>query len=122
MTTKQNIEKNVHRLNEMILSGDVIPAFEEFYHPLVVMQENTMTPTVGFEANLLREKDFVSKVKWNRAEVLNTIVDEERDRSVVEWEIDYVHKEWGHIKTTQASVQTWKDGKIIHERFYYALN
>ncbi|WP_061249503.1 hypothetical protein [Leptospira alstonii] len=115
------IKKNVTKLNEMILAGDVIKAFEEFYHPLVEMQENTLNPTKGFEANLAREKDFVSKVKWNHAEVLGTIVDEEKGRSVVEWEIDYVHNEWGHIKTTQASVQTWKDGKIIHERFYYTV-
>lgn len=121
MTTQQNIKKSVNRLNEMILTGEVIQAFEEFYHPLVVMQENTMAPTVGFEANLAREKDFVSKVKWNRAEVLSTVVDNDRERSVVEWEIDYVHQEWGHIRTTQASVQTWKDGKIIHERFYYTV-
>ncbi|MBW0434217.1 SnoaL-like domain protein [Leptospira yasudae] len=121
-TETQTIQKNVTKLNEMILAGDVIKAFEEFYHPNVVMQENTQNPTVGFEANLAREKDFVSKVKWNHADVLSLIVDGEKNRSVVEWEIDYVHKEWGHIKTTQASVQTWKDGKIIHERFYYSVN
>ncbi|EMO15900.1 hypothetical protein LEP1GSC165_0885 [Leptospira santarosai str. CBC523] len=120
-TQTQSIRKNVSKLNEMILAGDVIKAFEEFYHSKVVMQENTQNPTVGFEANLAREKDFVSKVKWNHAEVLSTIVDEEKNRSVVEWVVDYVHKEWGHIKTTQASVQTWQDGKIIHERFYYTL-
>lgn len=91
----QSIKKNVSKLNEMILAGDVIKAFEEFYHPNVVMQENTQNPTVGFEANLAREKDFVSKAKWNHAEVLGTIVDEEKNRSVVEWVVDYIHKEWG---------------------------
>ncbi|WP_061227171.1 hypothetical protein [Leptospira interrogans] len=115
----QSIRKKVNRLNEMILAGNVIEAFQEFYHPAVVMQENTQNLTVGFEENLAREKDFVAKVKWNLAKVLGTIVDDENNRSIVEWELDYVHKEWGHIKATQASVQTWKDGKIFHERFYY---
>ncbi len=74
-----------------------------------------------FPEYLLHKKDFVSKAKWNHAEVLGTIVDEEKNRSVVEWIVDYVHKEWGHVKATQANVQTWQDGKIIHERFYYTL-
>lgn len=84
----QSIRKKVNRLNEMILAGNVIEAFQEFYHPAVVMQENTQNPTVGFEENLAREKDFVAKVKWNLEKVLGIIVDEENNRSIVEWELD----------------------------------
>ncbi|EMN46979.1 hypothetical protein LEP1GSC088_0720 [Leptospira interrogans str. L1207] len=32
----QSIRKKVNRLNEMILAGNVIEAFQEFYHPAVV--------------------------------------------------------------------------------------
>ncbi|MEQ9425152.1 MAG: hypothetical protein RJQ09_12080 [Cyclobacteriaceae bacterium] len=39
--------------------------------------------------------------------------------TMVEWQYDYTHKEWGVKKYTQVSVQQWKDGQIINEKFYY---
>jgi hypothetical protein len=34
--------------------------------------------------------------------------------------IDAIHKEWGSMKMSQVAVQTWKDGKIVKEKFYYS--
>jgi hypothetical protein len=39
--------------------------------------------------------------------------------SMVQWEYDYTHKDWGERKYTQVSVQEWKDGQIIREQFFY---
>ena len=33
--------------------------------------------------------------------------------------VDYTHADWGKITHDQVSVQKWKDGKVVHERFYY---
>ncbi len=38
---------------------------------------------------------------------------------MVEWFMDYTHKEWGDKKGLQVAVQHWKDGKIVNEKFYY---
>ena len=42
------------------------------------------------------------------------------DVIISEWFVDYTHSEWGNVTHDQVSVQRWKDGKVIHERFYYA--
>jgi len=38
---------------------------------------------------------------------------------MVEWFFDYTHKDWGRRAYHQVSVQRWKNGKIVNERFYY---
>ena len=38
---------------------------------------------------------------------------------MVEWHFDYTHRDWGVRKYNQVTVQEWKDGRIISERFYY---
>jgi hypothetical protein len=43
------------------------------------------------------------------------------DVIISEWFSDYTHKEWGKQTHDQVSVQKWKDGKVVHERFYYSL-
>ncbi len=38
---------------------------------------------------------------------------------MVEWFMDYSHKEYGDVKMDQVAVQNWKDGKIVKEVFYH---
>jgi len=39
--------------------------------------------------------------------------------SMVQWHVDYTHKDWGVRNYKQVSVQDWKDGRIIKEQFFY---
>lgn len=50
-----NIKEQLAELNQMVLAGKSLEAFERFYHNDVLMQENDTTPTIGKEANRLRE-------------------------------------------------------------------
>src|ERR1700688_3471330 len=50
-------------LNDRILKGDILGAFDEFYAPNVVMQENNTEPFVGKEVNRKREETFVASVE-----------------------------------------------------------
>jgi hypothetical protein len=114
----QNIHKNLENLNQLVLEGKALEAFEKYYHEEVVMQENELPPTVGKAANREREKDFFSKVTdFRGAEVKGMAVN--GNLSFVIWEYDYTHAEWGERQYTQVSVQQWKDGKIIKEQFFY---
>jgi hypothetical protein len=45
-------------LNDLVLQGKPLEAFEKYYHEDVVMQENENTPTVGKVANREREEQF----------------------------------------------------------------
>ncbi len=110
--------EKINDLNQMVLQGKTLEAFEKYYHPNVEMQENEEAPTVGKAANRKREEDFSSSlIALRSAQVTKVTVGE--NISMVEWFYDFTHKEWGERKYSQVSVQEWKDGMIIREKFYY---
>ncbi|MEL0456260.1 nuclear transport factor 2 family protein [Flavobacteriaceae bacterium SZ-1-7] len=111
------IEK-ISTVNDMILQGKALEAFDEFYHEDVVMQENDSPEFVGKELNRKREEEFFNCItEFRGAKPLKVSVGE--NTTMVEWHFDYTHKDWGVRKYNQVAVQEWKDGKIIKEKFYY---
>ena len=113
-----NIEANVKNLNQLVLEGKMMDAFEKYYADDVVMQEINMEPTVGKDANREREIKWLEGITdFRGAEVKNIAVGD--NVSMVEWFMDYSHKEYGDVKMSQVAVQTWEDGKIVKELFYH---
>lgn len=115
MTTKELDTK----LNEMILGGKAMEAFEEYYDEAVVMQENSSEPTVGKAANREREIAFFSSVAEFHGAGIGAVA-VEGDTSFSEWWMDVTFKGGPRVKWAQAVVRKWKDGKVTSERFYYA--
>lgn len=114
----QNIQKNLTELNQLILQGKALEAFDKYYDDDVIMQENNDTPTLGKAANRDREIEFFSKVtELRKMEVINVGFGENVSFAVWHW--DYTHADWGKRDYTQVAVQRWKDGKIIKEQFFY---
>jgi hypothetical protein len=110
--------EKIDDLNDLVLQGKALEAFEKYYHDEVIMQENQSTPTVGKEANRQREIDFFSSItEFRSAKPLKITIGEAV--SMVQWHYDYTHKDWGVRNYSQVSVQEWKDGKIIKEQFFY---
>lgn len=110
--------EKISDLNDLLLQGKAMDAFEKYYHQDVSMQENENPPTLGKANNREREKDFFSSiVEFRGAKPLKVSVGE--GVSMVEWHYDYNHKDLGERDYTQVSVQEWKDGQIIREKFYY---
>lgn len=105
-------------IKNLVLQGKAMEAFEKYYGDDVVMQENELPPTVGKEANRQRELEFFSKVTEFRGLELKGVAFGE-DVIFSEWAADYTHQDWGKRTYSQVSVQRWKDGKVVHERFYY---
>ncbi|MBD2770214.1 nuclear transport factor 2 family protein [Hymenobacter sp. BT664] len=114
----QTLQQKIEDLNALVLDGRALEAFELYYHPDVVMQENELAPTVGKDANRQREQDFFGRITdFRGAEVRGVAVGE--DLTAVVWHYDYTHQDWGVRNYTQASVQHWQDGLIIREQFFY---
>jgi len=114
------IRENVEELNKMILGGDILGAFDKFYAEEVVQQDNETEARVGFKSCRTFEENFVNSLTAFRgAEVKNIMVSEEAGVASIEWAFDYTHKDWGDRNYTQVSVQRWKDGKIVSEKFLY---
>jgi ketosteroid isomerase-like protein len=107
-----------NKLNEMVLTGKAMQAFEELYADDVVMQENSEEPRVGKAANRKAEEDFFASVaEWHDGKVLATAVN--GDTSFSEWFMDITLKNGYRAKMAQVAVRKWKDGKVAHERFFY---
>ena len=107
-------------LNDLVLQGKAMEAFEKYYDNDVVMQENESEPTIGKESNRKREEEFFSNVtEFRSAQPFKVTIGQ--NATMVEWHYDYTHKEWGVRKYSQVSVQEWKNGKIIKEKFYYNI-
>lgn len=105
-------------IKDLVFQGKAMEAFEKYYGDDVVMQENETPATVGKDANRERELDFFSKVTEFRGIQLKQVAF--GDNVIIsEWALDYTHAEWGDRTYDQVSVQVWKDGKVVHERFYY---
>lgn len=112
------IQQKLSELNQLVLAGKSLEAFEKFYHSDVTMQENEAAPTIGKEANRQREIEFYSNVTEFRSAEVRGITFGENISTVI-WHYDYSHKDWGKRNYTQVSVQTWKDGLIVREQFFY---
>ncbi|MEO6538425.1 MAG: nuclear transport factor 2 family protein [Ferruginibacter sp.] len=108
----------VDELNQMILEGKIMDAFEKFYADDIVMQDNDYPIRVGKEVNRQYEEAFVNGLsEFRGVKVVNTLISD--GIAVVEWWFDYTHSEYGIRNYTQVCVQRWKNGKIIEEKFYY---
>jgi hypothetical protein len=113
-----DIKKMVDDLNNLILQGKAMEAFEKYYADNVEMQENNYPPTIGKDANRKRELEFFGGITEFRGAKIHDVAVGENVSMVVS-SMDYSHKEYGDRNYTQVAVQHWNNGKIIKERFFY---
>jgi len=113
-----NILELDKKLNDAVLSGKAMEAFEELYDDAIVMQENSEPEFRGKDLNRKREQEFFASVEaWHGGEVLAHAA--HGDVSFSEWTMDVSLKGVGRVQMAQVAVRRWKNGKIVHERFYH---
>ena len=116
--TTRNLQDRLEDLFSYIREGRILDAINEFYAEDVTMQENSLPPTVGREANFEREKQFLSMVKeWKGFEVTAKGVGE--DVTFYETVMDWVTTDGTPVHVEQVVVAKWQNGKITHERYYH---
>jgi len=115
--TAETVRDRVQQLVARAEQWKILEAMQEFYADNVVMQDNLDAPTIGLAANLERERAFVASVtKVNEMRAEAVIVD--GNRAVINWRQDLVIN-GQRLTFDQLSLQLWKNGKIVHERFVY---
>jgi len=107
------------KLNDMILQGEILEAFDEFYADDIVMKEDDKE-RVGKETNREYEEQFVNSLEeFHSAEILARGVDEENNVTFSEWHNDMTLEGVGRVQQKQVAVRTWNDdGQITEEKFY----
>ena len=117
-STTQDVAALDKALNNQILTGDIMGAFEKFYAPDVVMQENSAEPFIGKEVNRKREQEFVNSIEaFHGASVVGSAIT--GDLSYSEWTMDVTFKGGIRVQMAQVAARRWKNGQIVNERFYY---
>ncbi len=118
--TQTNLQTRIEDLLDYIRNGRIIDAMHEFYDDYLTMTEPAYGDTVGLAANIIREQAFVDSVKeWKNFDVTAISVGE--DVTAYESVMDWVNTDGDDIHVEQVAVAKWKDGKIVHERFYYNM-
>jgi ketosteroid isomerase-like protein len=117
--TMSDIRQRENELNQMILGGQALEAFEKFYAEDLVMQENNEPPRVGKAANRKFEEDFFGSIaEFHGATLGDVAVD--GDLSFSEWTFDVTFKDGARVANPQVTRRKWRDGLVVHERFYHA--
>jgi ketosteroid isomerase-like protein len=92
--------------------------YNRYYDKNVVVQENLQPPRVGRALSIERQQLMNANVKeLHDFKIGAVLVD--GDRSMVEMLIDATTIDGHHLHIEEVGVQTWKDGQIIHERYFY---
>ncbi|HWM88966.1 MAG TPA: nuclear transport factor 2 family protein [Kofleriaceae bacterium] len=107
-------------LNQMIATGRGFPdGFDKFYADDVVMVEAAGEECKGKEANRRREIEFLGSIaEFHGVNLVASAVGD--GVSFSEWEFDLTFVGGGsRVKMQQVARRRWKDGKVVHERFYY---
>ena len=104
-------------LNQLIRQGKALEAFEKFYAEEIVMIENDQA-TEGKAANREREQQFFGSIQEvHDASIGPSAVS--GDTSFCQQFFDATFKDGNRVKMDEVSVRTWKDGKVVRERFFY---
>ena len=119
-TSAPSLQSRVNDLVGYIREGRILEAMREFYADDVRMQENNNPPTVGLEGNVAREEQFVNYVKqWTSLDVDAVAVDAASGKTLVQLRFTFDAVDGTKHTYDQVAVQTWRDGRIVEEKFYY---
>jgi len=106
-----------------VFNGQLLDAFEQYYHEDVVMIEATGERREGKETNRKAEQAFLESVEaWHDGGVVAITSNEEAGITMVESWMDITSKAYGRMKMEQIARQKWQGDQIIEERFYYNAN
>ena len=110
------------QLQDMILGGQLMEAFEKYYHEEVVMIEGTGETTAGKDANREREQKFLASIaEFHGAGVEAIAANEETKVTMAEVWMDVTFQDGNRVKLEQVTVQQWEGETIVKERFYYNM-
>ena len=103
----------------MLAQGQLLAAFDKYYAEDVVMTEPRGTRE-GKATCREYEENFLGMVQeFHNLEVRKVGADDANASTFVESMMDVTFKDGNRVQMEQVAVQQWRDGQIVHERFYY---
>lgn len=106
----------------MVGQGQMMEAFEKFYHDDVVVVDGNMEPRKGKAAQREALGQWASSIKEMHGGGVNRMTaDEENGITMAETWVEATFQDGSRHKMEEVGVQQWEGDQIIHERFYYTM-
>lgn len=108
-------------LQSQIEQGQVLEAFEKYYHENVkVWEMPTGECREGKEAQRKAMEEWQNSIQTYHGSGCNCVTsDEEQGITTAESWVDVTFKGGQRVKMEEVAVQKWQDNQIVEERFYY---
>jgi hypothetical protein len=110
--------KSVDAFTAHVISGDHVGAIRDWYAEDAWMQENVGARRVGREALMAHEAAALARVERVDTELLAPpLID--GDTVVIRWRFTFVPKSGPSMQMEEVAWQTWANGKVKEETFFY---
>ena len=110
----------VREFAELLKKGRSLDAMERFYAPEVSVFENRQLARAGKAQCLKYERDaLASQPEPARFKLGKLAVDEDTGHAFLEYVVRFQAADGRAMRLEEVAVQTWEDGLIVQERFYY---
>ncbi len=117
---KDQIEKNLLHIHELLAEAKFIEAMDTYLHDDVELREANDAPKKGKQFNIDFENDFINNqlAEFIRYDVKEYAV--QGNHSFYTAEMELKLKDGSTMLSEQVVATQWKDGKIYRERYYHA--
>ena len=107
-------------LHAMVGQGQMLEAFEKYFHDEVVVIDGPSEPRNGKDAQRKALAEWASQIQeMHGGGVKGMTADEQNGITMAETWVDVTFKDGNRMKMDEVAVQKWDGDQIIHERFYY---
>lgn len=116
--TRADLQTSLNDLHALLAEGKFLDAMDRFLADDVVLQEGDSEPKHGKQFCM----DFEAKVLEDVAAFGGytvTSVGFGDDTTYYQAVMEYTTKDGTEVRVDQCVVDTWRDGKIVSERFYH---
>jgi ketosteroid isomerase-like protein len=114
------LETMVRDFAELLKKGRPLDAMEKYYAPDVVVFENRQLARAGKARCLQYERDALAGQPTPPSFKLSKLaVDDSRDHAFLEYVVRFTASNGRPQRLEEVAVQTWDNGLIVQERFYY---
>ncbi len=118
-----SVLQHATELQQMMGQGQMMEAFEKFYHEDVKVTEmpsgEVRNGKAAQRAAIDQWQKMVTEVHGGGLESITA--NEESGHAAVESWIDVTFAEGGRMKMQEVAIQKWENGQIIEEKFYYNM-
>ena len=114
------LETMVQDFARMLLKGRSLDAMERYYAPEVCVFENRQLARAGKAQCLQYERDaLASHPEPPRFKLVRLAINEDDGGAFLEYVVRFRGTDGRPMRLEEVAVQTWENGLIVKERFYY---